>query len=212
MRILITAGPTREYIDSIRYISNGSTGQMGFAIAQVAADAGHDVMLLSGPVSLPTPAGVTRIEFVSVGELQVALDEHFDNCGVLIMTAAVGDFTVENPVTRKLSRKNGAITLNLKPTCDILATVAARKTPAQIIVAFAAKDGSREEIETNVRTEQISKNADFTVVNTTDAMGKDQSLACIIEAGCQVPAVKWATRPKIELAKKIIELIKTRSP
>ncbi len=212
MRILITAGPTREYIDSVRYISNASSGRMGFAIAQAAINAGHDVTLISGPVSLSVPPGVTRVGFVSVAELQSALDEHFDSCDALIMAAAVGDFTIENPSAQnqKLSRKNGPVTLRLKPTIDILATVAARKTPTQTIVAFAVKDGSREEIETKARAEQISKNADFTVVNTTDAMGQDQSLACILEAGYEEPVLKWAPRPKIELAKKIVELLDTR--
>ncbi|GAF85369.1 unnamed protein product, partial [marine sediment metagenome] len=210
MRILITAGPTREYIDPIRYISNASSGRMGFAVAQAAVNAGHDVTLISGPVSLLTPPGVTRASFVTVDELQSAVDEHFDSCDVLIMAAAVGDFTVANPLPQKLSRKNGPITLKLKPTSDILAAVAAGKTPTQTIVAFAVKDGSREEIETKARAEQISKNADFTVANTIDAMGKDQSLACIIEANREEPAVKWAHRPKTELAQKIVELLEAR--
>lgn len=214
MRILITAGPTREYIDPVRFISNGSSGKMGFAIARAAAAVGHDVTLLVGPVPLSIPAGndkkITHADFINVADLQSAVEEHFPSCDVLIMAAAVGDFIIENPATQKLSRKNGAITLNLKPTNDILAAVGKTKTPAQTIVAFAVEDGTREQIETKARAEQISKNADFTVVNTTDAIGSGESMGCILAAGCEEPAVKWANRPKIELAKKIIELLEAR--
>ncbi|HHH76269.1 MAG TPA: bifunctional phosphopantothenoylcysteine decarboxylase/phosphopantothenate--cysteine ligase CoaBC, partial [Phycisphaerae bacterium] len=85
MRILITAGPTREYLDSIRFLSNGSTGQMGFATAEAAVNNGHDVTLLAGPVNLVAPAGCRVLKFVSVADLQAALAEHFDECDVLIM-------------------------------------------------------------------------------------------------------------------------------
>ncbi len=183
---------------------------MGYAIAESAAGAGHEVTLLSGPVSLPTPAGVTRIDFVSVDELLTALDEHFDSCDVLIMSAAVGDFTVANTTNRKLSRKDGPVTLNLSPTSDILAAVAARKTPAQTVIAFAVEDGSQQEIETKARTEQVSKHADFTVVNTPAAMGSDESSACILAAGEDTPALPWAMRPKAQLGQKIVELIEAR--
>ena len=121
MRIIVTAGPTREYIDPVRFISNASSGKMGYAVAACAASAGHEVTLISGPVALATPPGVRRVDIVSVADLQRALSEAFPWADALVMSAAVGDFTVESPSDRKISRKGGPITVRLVPTADILA-------------------------------------------------------------------------------------------
>jgi phosphopantothenoylcysteine decarboxylase/phosphopantothenate--cysteine ligase len=206
MRILITAGPTREYIDRVRFISNASSGRMGYAVATTALAAGHEVTLLAGPTALKkSPAGVKVVHFISVAELRAALDEHFDACDALVMAAAVGDFTVANPSETKLSRKAGPVTLTLQPTEDLLAGLSQRKRPGQIVVAFAVEVGRREEIERKARRELAEKGADLTVVNTPDAMAADKSTACILTAeGTLLP---WATRTKKQLADEILAVL-----
>ncbi|MCD4823998.1 MAG: hypothetical protein K8S55_05285 [Phycisphaerae bacterium] len=205
MKILITAGPTREYIDSVRYISNASSGLMGFAVAAAAVAAGHDVTLLVGPGLADPPAGVVVVPFVSVADLQAGLDEHFDDCDALVMAAAVGDFHVANPAETKLSRKAGPVTIELLPTEDLLAGVAGRKRPGQTVVAFAVEDGTPEEIQAKARAELAAKRADFSVVNTPEAMGAAASLACILTA--ETILLPWAHREKRELARHIIKLL-----
>jgi phosphopantothenoylcysteine synthetase/decarboxylase len=168
MRIIVTAGPTREYIDSVRFITNASSGQMGCAVAEAAARAGHEVTLLLGgkgtgsagclavpvpflparekgtgtdckqPQSEPVPFSV--VPFVSVQDLKSALEERFDQCDALVMAAAVGDFRPEKILPYKLSRRGGPITLKLYPTEDILGGLGQRKRAGQIIVAFAVED------------------------------------------------------------------------
>ncbi len=205
MRFLITAGPTREYIDTVRFISNASSGRMGFAVAEAAIRAGHDVTLLTGPVSAQLPEHVKVVPFVSVADLQAALDEHFDSCDVLVMAAAVGDFMIKEKLDKKLSRKAGPITLTLQPTPDILANIAARKKPGQTVVAFAVEDGQPQAIETKARHELVTKHADISVVNTPEAFTSTASLACILSADDTL--LPWAKRPKTDLARELIQLI-----
>ena len=204
MKFLISAGPTRESIDSVRFITNGSTGKMGVAVARAAIKVGHEVLLLAGPGVKSMP-DIPRENFVSVEDLQKALQTHFANCDVLVMSAAVGDFTVGNQSATKLSRHAGAITLTLEPTPDLLAGVSKFKTASQIICAFAVEDGSQDRIEAKAKMEMQKKGADFSVVNTPSAMGADSSLACIMSSvGVELP---WKTRSKTQLATEIVKLL-----
>ena len=204
-RFLITAGPTREAIDAVRFISNGSSGRMGFAIAAAALAAGHDVTLLAGPVSLPAPPAARTLPFVSVADLKGLLEREFPSHDVLVMAAAVGDFRLERPFDRKLSRKAGPIALTLIPTEDVLAAVAARKRADQFVVSFAVEDGPQGEVEAKARAELESKHGDIVVVNTPSAMGAAESLAAILSRdACLLP---WAVRPKEQLAKEIVRLV-----
>ena len=205
MRILVTAGPTRECIDSVRFITNASSGQMGYCVAASAAAAGHDVTLLSGPVALPTPPRCRRADFVSVADLKKQLDEHFPHCDAIVMAAAVGDFTVANQSTAKLHRTGAGISLTLVPTEDLLAGVGKIKREGQTIVAFAVEDGSVEQIEAKAGRKLISKNADYIVVNTPEAMAARESLAAIMSRdGLVLP---WSRRAKDELANAIVALL-----
>lgn len=205
MKIIVTAGPTRESIDPVRFITNASSGKMGFAVAACAAAGGHDVTLISGPVSLPTPPGVRRVDVVSVAGLKQALERAFPPADALVMTAAVGDFTVENRSERKISRRGGPIALRLTPTEDVLAGVASRKRPGQTIVAFAVETGTPQEIGAKARAEMAAKGADYVVANTPAAMSANDSLAAIFSRdGVVLP---WGTRPKEELARAIVELL-----
>lgn len=208
MRFLITAGPTREYIDTVRFISNASSGRMGFAIAEAAIRTSHDVTLLTGPVSIPPPEKATVLNFISIADLQSALDTNFDSCDVLIMAAAVGDFIVAEKAEKKISRKAGPITLRLDPTPDVLASIADRKRADQTVVAFAVEDGTPKAIETMARQKLIAKHADISVVNTPAAFASSESLACILSADKVL--LPWAKRSKVELAGELVKLISSR--
>jgi phosphopantothenoylcysteine decarboxylase/phosphopantothenate--cysteine ligase len=220
MHILVTAGPTREYIDAVRFITNGSSGRMGYAVAAAAARRGHTVTLLTGPVGLKPPAArasgkyarPTRIRvvpFVSVEDLAAAMRKHFDAADAVVMAAAVGDFRPEKVLAGKLRRADGPITLRLVPTQDVLAAVAAKKRKGQIVFAFAVESGPRREIVAKARAEMARKYADFVLLNTPAAMGAEESAACILSPeGVVLP---WARRPKAALASAIVRMLEERA-
>ena len=199
MNVLITAGPTREPIDTVRFITNASSGLMGCACAAAAVDAGHDVTLLLGPCEAAPPSGAEIIPFTTVDDLKSAVEERFADCGALIMSAAVGDFTVAGVASAKLPRRGGPVNLTLIPTEDILAAVAAGKRADQIVIGFAVED-SRD--ETKARREMAAKHCDYVVLNTPAAMGAAESEACILAPDATV--LDWAARPKATLAREII--------
>ena len=141
MRILITAGPTREPIDDVRFISNRSSGQMGFALAQAASDAGHEVTLLLGPVLLPPSVSeqVAVVRFNTTADLEGLLAEHFPKCDVLIKAAAVADYRPTELIRGKTPRGDG-LKIELEPTPDLVAGCAKTKRDDQTIIAFALED------------------------------------------------------------------------
>jgi len=208
MRILVTAGPTREYIDPVRFITNGSSGRMGYAVAAAAARRGHRVTLLSGPVALKPPAqgaGCRVVPFVSVEDLAAAMRRHFPKADAVVMAAAVGDFRLGRVFRRKLRRASGPITLRLVPTADVLAGVAAKKRKGQVVFAFAVEQGPRRRIVAKAIAEMARKHADFVLLNTPAAMGAEESEACILSrAGVVLP---WGRRPKAALARAIVRIL-----
>src|SRR6185295_13817249 len=129
LRCLITAGPTREHLDPVRFLSNGSSGKMGYALAAVAAAYGWEVDLVSGPVTLPVPAGVTVHRVVSAAEMFAACEPLFSTCDVFIAVAAVADYRPAEISAQKQKKKSGSVVLQLVPTIDILKTLSARKRP-----------------------------------------------------------------------------------
>ncbi|MEP7276772.1 MAG: bifunctional phosphopantothenoylcysteine decarboxylase/phosphopantothenate--cysteine ligase CoaBC, partial [Betaproteobacteria bacterium] len=137
-RVLLTAGPTFEAIDPVRGITNTSSGKMGFALARAAAEAGASVTLVAGPTSLPTPAGVMRIDVQSAAQMSDAVMAHVARADIFIGVAAVADYTPTETHARKVKKSGKAMSLALKPTVDILATVAARRKPP-FCVGFAAE-------------------------------------------------------------------------
>ena len=137
-RVLVTAGPTREAIDPVRYITNRSSGKMGYAIAEAAAERGADVTLISGPVSLRTPGGVKRVDIVSSDELCDSVIERFPGCDILVMAAAPADFTPAEFSSEKIKKGGDNLTLNLRATRDILKTIAPLKSN-QKVMGFAAE-------------------------------------------------------------------------
>ncbi len=208
MRIIVTAGPTREYIDDVRFISNASSGRMGYAVAAEAAAAGHEVTLLAGPVALPDPPGCEVVRFVSVEDLRAGLVERFGQCDALVMTAAVGDFRPERRVAGKIPRAGGPVTVRLLPTEDVLAAVTAARRAGQVVVAFAVESLPPPEAQAKARAEMRSKGADFVVVNGPEAMEARQSQACVL--GPDGVALEWGARGKDELARQIVRLVEEK--
>jgi len=137
MRLLITAGPTHEPIDAVRYLANRSSGRLGIALAEAARDTGHDVTLLLGPTPADPPSGVALHRYTTTADLQAALDATFTDCDALVMAAAVADYTPAGPLTGKLERGGDELVLRLKPTPDLVAAATARRRPGQRVVAFA---------------------------------------------------------------------------
>ncbi len=209
MKILITAGPTREPIDPVRFISNASSGQMGLALAQAAKEAGCDVTLLLGPVDAHFRELASEhahvVPFVTVDELQTKLSKLFAKHDALVMAAAVGDFRAEPVRDRKIARAGGPVEIRLVPTQDVLAGVAAGKRDDQFVVSFAVEDGTPEESQTKAREELAAKGADFVVVNTPEAMNRPRSLACILSA--DEVLLRWAVRPKKTIAAAVIRML-----
>src|SRR5690348_1652620 len=136
-RVLITAGPTRERIDPVRFISNRSSGKMGFAVAQAAQRAGADVILVSGPVSLATPAGVRRVDCESAIDMLNAVTREIVNADVFISTAAVADYKPAKPADQKIKKASDRMDLEMERTTDILATVASSPERPPLVVGFA---------------------------------------------------------------------------
>jgi phosphopantothenoylcysteine decarboxylase/phosphopantothenate--cysteine ligase len=161
LRVLVTAGGTREPIDSVRFLGNRSSGRMGIALAAAAARRGADVTLIAANVSLPEPPGVHRIEVETTEQLGAAARAEFPNSQVLLMAAAPADFKASDVAGGKLTR-DASLDLHLEPTEDILASLTATKTEGQTIVAFAAEAGDKID---RAREKLQRKNADLIVLN-----------------------------------------------
>lgn len=160
LKLLVTAGPTREPIDTVRFVSNRSSGKMGFALAEAARDRGARVTLLAGPTGLPRPHGVRVLDFSRADELHALLVQEFPECDCLVMAAAVSDFIPqESPV--RLHRADGPMDLRLAPGRDVLASLRPLKR-GQTVVAFAVET---ENLEEGARRKMEAKGADLVVVN-----------------------------------------------
>lgn len=169
MRILITAGPTREYFDSVRFISNPSSGKMGFAIAAAAAERGHEAVLVAGPVLLPDPPGVVTLRVVSAEEMFEAAVGQFGGCDAAIMTAAVCDYRPARRLGHKLKKQNRPKRVELVPTRDICAHLG-RIKGGRIVVGFAMEDhDGRAHAEGKLRR----KRCDAIVLNGPGNVGGD---------------------------------------
>jgi len=170
-RVLVSAGPTRERIDPVRFISNRSSGKMGFAVAQAAREAGATVVLVAGPVSLPTPAGVTRVDVESAAEMLTAVLRELPGTDLFISTAAVADYRPARPAEQKIKKTTESLDLAMERTVDVLATVAAR-ADRPFVVGFAAET---EAVEQNARTKLMKKNLDMIAANE---VGHDKAFDC----------------------------------
>ena len=202
LRILITAGPTREYIDPVRYISNDSSGRMGFALTQAARARGHRVTLIHGPVALSVPPRVRAIPVISAADMLCACLDRWADQDALIMAAAVADYTPARPVRAKLKKSASARVLRLKPTVDILATLAKCRRPDQVVIGFAVQDRAPRR---NAEQKLHRKGLDAIVLNRPEAIGAERAAVEIL-----VRAGAWQTvrrTTKSRLAARLIRLV-----
>ena len=202
-KILITAGPTYEKIDPVRFIGNYSSGKMGFALAEECARRGAKVVLVAGPVSLTCSDGIQRVNVESCKEMFEAAVEVFPDCDAAILCAAVADFRPEAIAEEKIKRVGDDLVLKLKPTQDIAATIGRMKEKSQRIVAFALETN---EEENNAQRKLEKKNADFIVLNSTRIPGTtfqadDNQITIINKEGKK----RYAKKPKTEVARDIID-------
>jgi phosphopantothenoylcysteine decarboxylase/phosphopantothenate--cysteine ligase len=178
MRFLITAGGTREYIDPVRFISNASSGKMGYALTRAALKAGHEVTLVTAPTALQPPAGAEIVRVESAAEMLDAVKTHFPRCDCLIMAAAVADYTPAHPSKTKLRKQAAKLTVELKPTPDILkwagrqGRVCRAHRKPKIVVGFALED---RDLRANAERKMREKNLDLIIANTPGAIGADTS-------------------------------------
>ena len=202
-KILITAGPTYEKIDPVRFIGNYSSGKMGFALAEECSRRGAKVVLVAGPVSLTCSDSIQRVDVESCKEMYDAAVGEFPNCDAAILCAAVADFRPEEIAEQKIKRVGDDLLLKLKPTQDIAATIGTMKGEGQRIVAFALETN---EEESNAQRKLEKKNADFIVLNSTRILGTtfqadDNQITIINKEGKK----SYAKKPKTEVARDIID-------
>lgn len=203
VRCLITAGPTREHFDPLRFLSNGSSGKMGYALAERAAARGWQVTVVSGPVVLPPPTGVTVTRVVSAEEMFRACEPRFVESDVFIAVAAVADYRPRNVAGTKLKKSGGAWQLDLVPTVDILKTLAARKRPGQIVVGFAAETHDLEEY---ARRKLLEKNLDWIVANDVSRpnLGISADDNAVLLLGANGARLAFGPAPKLSVAEFIL--------
>lgn len=204
IRCLISAGPTREFFDPVRFLSNPSSGKMGFALASAAVARGWEVELVAGPVALPTPAGVQRLDVVTGQEMFDAIAPRFGVCDILIMTAAIMDYRPRQVAPQKIKKDQLEMVISMEPVVDVLATVARTRTH-QVVVGFAAEtDHLREYAQRKLR----DKNADFIVANriggSGGAFGRDDNEVLVFARD----GAQWqlGPLPKTQLAVDLLEL------
>lgn len=201
MHLLITAGGTREYIDPVRFITNASSGRMGYALARAAQKAGHKVTLISAS-DLQPPVGVEFVGVDSAAEMFVAVKKYFPHCDCLIMAAAVADYTPVKQAKFKIKKNEKSLTIKLKPTADILKWAGKHKKKNQIVVGFALEDRA---IRTRAEKKLKEKNLDMIIANTPAAVGAENSTVHIKSPDSGWTQIKNAA--KDTTAKRIITAI-----
>lgn len=202
LRVLITAGPTREYIDPVRFLSNDSSGRMGFALADAAARDGCAVTLVHGPVSLPTPAGVRCVPVVSADEMLRACRRLWARHDVLIKAAAVADYRPAKRSRSKLKKSATALVLELEPTVDILADLSSRRRAGQIVVGFALED---RHARRRAADKLSRKNLDAIVLNGPQAIAADRAVVHVLVRGGRWRSI--GPTGKRQIAERLLALI-----
>ncbi|MDY4414011.1 MAG: bifunctional phosphopantothenoylcysteine decarboxylase/phosphopantothenate--cysteine ligase CoaBC [Ruminococcus sp.] len=204
-KILVTAGATQEAIDPVRYITNHSTGKMGYAIAQEAVRRGAEVILISGKTNLETPPGVKFIPVISAKDMYNAVMENFPECDIIIKSSAVADYTPESVSNQKIKKKEGNMSIPLKRTDDIIAELGRIKKPNQFICGFSMET---ENMLENSRKKLISKNLDMICANSLNqkgaGFGTDTNIVTIITKSEEI---QLELMDKSEVAEKILDNI-----
>jgi phosphopantothenoylcysteine decarboxylase / phosphopantothenate---cysteine ligase len=209
-KVLVTAGPTRENLDSVRYLTNRSSGKMGYAVAEAAAKRGAHVILVSGPTSLDAPPGVERIDVQSAEEMHRVVLEKVADCSIAIFAAAVADYRPIEANEQKIKRTKESMTISLEPTPDILASVA-RNKGERFIVGFAAET---EHVAENARKKLAAKNADLIVANdvTAEGAGFDHDTNIVTLFARDGRDLALPRMSKSEVAQRILdEVVRLRS-
>ncbi|MGC3981788.1 MAG: bifunctional phosphopantothenoylcysteine decarboxylase/phosphopantothenate--cysteine ligase CoaBC [Steroidobacteraceae bacterium] len=206
IKAVVTAGPTRERIDPVRFITNRSSGKMGFAVAEALYAAGAEVVLVSGPVNLPTPSGIERVNVECADEMLSAVQQHVAGAQIFIATAAVSDYRAANVACEKIKKSNASMSLELARTPDILATVSASDAPP-FLVGFAAET---DNVERNALAKLAGKNLDMIAANKVGdglAFDKDDNALTVYWPGGQRELCLCSKR---DLAGQLVSLIAER--
>lgn len=206
MRVLVTAGPTREALDAVRFISNASSGKMGFACARAAVRAGHDVTLVTGPVALPDPPGVRTVRVVSADDMYRAVMKAYPRTHAVIMTAAVGDYRPAERFAGKLKKSSETLTLRLVRTRDILKALGAGKG-RRILIGFAL------EVQDAVHQAWLKykkKNLDYIVLNAPKTFAADRMDCDVYREAVVVKRFRRATKEAV--ARWLVRLLSGRKP
>ena len=202
MRFLVTAGPTRELIDPVRYISNRSSGKMGYAIAEVALEAGHEVILISGPVHLEPPRGAKLVSVSTSDEMFDAVHRDADSCDVCVLCAAVADYKPAKVSPVKIKKRAGNLSLELVPTRDILDSLGHRQHRQFLLVGFAAETN---DVEQNAAQKLHAKNCDIMVANDARlGMESDENELMILFRDSEMRKISRA--PKRKLARELVKI------
>ena len=205
MRIVVTAGPTREPIDPVRFISNRSSGKMGYAVAQAAIEAGDDVTLISGPVAIAPPVNAKLVRITTSDELHDAVHEHVRECDVLVMCAAVSDYKPKLFTTHKVEKHSEAFALELVTTRDILASLP-RENRSYLVVGFAAQT---HDLEQNALRKLHAKNCDAIIANDVSSseigMESDENEVTVFFRDGERKTISRA--PKITIARALMKII-----
>lgn len=210
MRVLITAGPTREKIDPVRFISNFSSGKMGYALAEAASEKGHTVTLVSGPVALTPPKSVKTVQVESAAEMAREVRRFVKSADLIIMAAAVADYAPENFAKDKIKKNRSSLSIKLRKTEDILASLGKNKKKEQTLVGFAAETS---DLIWNAESKLEKKNLDWIVANEVGKKDRgftsDNNAAIMISRDGRM--IKLPLQSKKSLAKKILRLILKRT-
>lgn len=205
MRFLITAGPTREPLDPVRYLSNRSSGKMGYAVAAAALEEKHEVTLISGPVALTAPSGAELVRVITGEEMFAATSERFAVCDVFVMCAAVCDYKPAHYASEKMKKQRTRFSLELEPTRDILASLTSRPHDC-FVVGFAAET---ETLEANARRKLSEKNCDLLVANDVGRadIGMDADENEVVIFGKNGSRQKIPRQKKTEVARALLKII-----
>lgn len=205
--VLVTAGPTREAIDAVRFLSNPSSGRMGFAIAEAAVRRGAHVILVSGPTELPDPEGVEMVRVTSAAQMRDAVMQRVSDASIVVKTAAVADYTPGKPVAGKIKKGGGPLRLELQPTADILAEIATLEGN-RFLVGFAAETA---DLVANARSKLMKKGLDLVVANDVSggaAFGSDEGEVVILDRSGR--EVRLGRLPKSEIAERLLDIVEER--
>ena len=205
MRVLITAGPTREYLDDVRYLSNGSSGRMGYAIAQAAQQQGWEVVLVSGPVELSAPPGCEFHQVITTAQMKDACERLFPHCDGVIATAAVCDYKPVQRVTGKMKKIGGPITVEMIETDDVLAELGKTKGERWVLGFALEAQNPRENALQKLRR----KNCDWIVLNSPEAIGSEENSVELISSTGETVG-NWSG-PKSRIATALVEWLAGQS-